>query len=357
MPRHLDQNFLADILDRVEYPWPGYGIPGQVLGVNSEGTMLTFLPPGGAGGPGPANVLTIGTVVDGETASATITGTSPAQVLNLVLPKGAKGDPGAQGIQGIQGNPGVPGAQGPQGPGTTPNEYGDLTEAKITEIQTAAVPWIFIVNPNGDDRTNPAVPASIAGNMSGHMLSWSPDNGWVDYGMWTGVQGPQGPAGTPGSAGVAGPAPNLVIGTVTTGTPGVTISGTTPNYTLNFVLPPGTEGPQGPAGATGPKYIATYAPIVASAISFADGQPDMVARTVTGASTWTFASAPGAGQVQARFLELTNGGLGAQTWPTEVKWQDGVAPTLTSAGVDILAFYTRDGGVTYRGVLWSKDSK
>ena len=47
--------------------------------------------------PGPANVLSIGTVTSGSTASATITGTSPAQVLSLVLPKGEKGDPGAGG--------------------------------------------------------------------------------------------------------------------------------------------------------------------------------------------------------------------------------------------------------------------
>src|SRR6478736_8790978 len=167
MPRHLDQNFLADIIDRAEYPWPGYGVPGQVLGVNADGTKLTFLPPGGAGGPGPANVLTIGTVTQGATASATITGTPPAQVLNLVLPKG---DPGAQGNPGLKGDPGAkgdPGVAGPVGPGTTPNEYGNLTEAKITQIQTAGVPWIFIVNPrqgaNGDNRTNINVPSSIAG--------------------------------------------------------------------------------------------------------------------------------------------------------------------------------------------------
>lgn len=42
------------------------------------------------GGNGPANVLTIGTVTQG-TAAATITGTTPAQVLNLVLPPGANG--------------------------------------------------------------------------------------------------------------------------------------------------------------------------------------------------------------------------------------------------------------------------
>jgi hypothetical protein len=46
------------------------------------------------GEAGPANNLGIGTVENGETAEATITGESPNQTLNLVLPKGEKGDPG-----------------------------------------------------------------------------------------------------------------------------------------------------------------------------------------------------------------------------------------------------------------------
>ena len=58
---------------------------------------------GPQGPAGPANTLTIGTVEDGDVASATITGTSPNQVLNLVLPKGDKGDTGATGEQGPQG--------------------------------------------------------------------------------------------------------------------------------------------------------------------------------------------------------------------------------------------------------------
>ena len=53
--------------------------------------------PGQPGEPGPPNVLTIGTVTQGTEASAEITGESPAQVLNLTLPKGDKGDPGTGG--------------------------------------------------------------------------------------------------------------------------------------------------------------------------------------------------------------------------------------------------------------------
>lgn len=49
---------------------------------------------GRQGDTGPVNVLSIGTVTDGETSSATITGVSPRQILNLVLRRGEKGDPG-----------------------------------------------------------------------------------------------------------------------------------------------------------------------------------------------------------------------------------------------------------------------
>lgn len=49
-------------------------------------------PQGPAGQDGPPNILTIGTVISTEVASATITGTSPNQILNLDLPKGDPGD-------------------------------------------------------------------------------------------------------------------------------------------------------------------------------------------------------------------------------------------------------------------------
>ena len=56
--------------------------------------------PGAPGDPGPANALSIGSVTSGAAASATITGTPPSQVLDLVLPKGEKGDQGdGSGIQ------------------------------------------------------------------------------------------------------------------------------------------------------------------------------------------------------------------------------------------------------------------
>ena len=91
----------------------------------STGTLALGIPQGNkgdtgaTGATGPANVLTIGSVTSGKVASATITGETPNQVLNLVLEKGDKGEQGEQGKQGIQGEQGKQGIQGPQGnPGT-----------------------------------------------------------------------------------------------------------------------------------------------------------------------------------------------------------------------------------------------
>jgi hypothetical protein len=58
---------------------------------------------GNQGPAGPANTLAIGTVTTGaagSSADATLTGDSPAQTLNLVIPRGDKGDQGDQGPAG-----------------------------------------------------------------------------------------------------------------------------------------------------------------------------------------------------------------------------------------------------------------
>ena len=59
-----------------------------------------------AGPVGPANTLSIGSVTKGDDASATITGEAPNQTLNLVLPKGDQGPQGVAGPKGDQGNTG-----------------------------------------------------------------------------------------------------------------------------------------------------------------------------------------------------------------------------------------------------------
>lgn len=65
---------------------------------DENGTTTTQVTDGTNGTDGAPNTLTIGTVESGANASATITGDSPNQVLNLVLPKG---DTGASGTDGF----------------------------------------------------------------------------------------------------------------------------------------------------------------------------------------------------------------------------------------------------------------
>jgi len=95
--------------------------------------------------------------------------------------------------------------------------------------------------------------------------------------------------------------------------------------------------------------------VAASAISAATG--NYFTKTATGALSWTISGVPTSSYTYGFVLELTNGGLGTQTWFTGTKWPGGTAPTLASAGVDILVFITRDGGTTWRGNLVQGDSK
>ncbi len=99
---------------------------------------------GEKGDKGDVNKLVIGIVEKGEEASASITGDSPNQILNLVLPKGNKGDKGEQGIQGIQGPKGEQGLKGDkgdkgdigeQGPKGEKGDKGDTGNSGITPVK------------------------------------------------------------------------------------------------------------------------------------------------------------------------------------------------------------------------------
>lgn len=65
---------------------------------DEQGTTTAQVLDGTDGADGTPNTLTVGSVVSGEYASATITGTTPNQVLNLVLPQGEQGEAGDDGV-------------------------------------------------------------------------------------------------------------------------------------------------------------------------------------------------------------------------------------------------------------------
>jgi hypothetical protein len=186
--------------------------PNQIIDLVLPQGNTGLTGPAGASGPaGPANNITIGTITNGTSASATLTGSAPNQVLNLVLP---------QGLTGPQGSPGTNGMPGVQGPAGATNNLimGSVmsgSSASATITGTAPNQTLNLVLPQG--------PAGPQGN--------------------TGLQGP---AGAPGAT---GPSTTIAIGSVTNGaSASATLTGTAPNQTLNLVLPQGAAGPAGPAG-------------------------------------------------------------------------------------------------------------
>jgi hypothetical protein len=73
--------------------------------------------------------------------------------------------------------------------------------------------------------------------------------------------------------------------------------------------------------------------------------------TLSGAQTLTISNVATSGSVSAFVLEVTNGGSAALTFFSGVTWAAATPPTLTAAGVDTLAFFTSDGGTTWRGFV------
>lgn len=78
--------------------------------------------------------------------------------------------------------------------------------------------------------------------------------------------------------------------------------------------------------------------------------------TTSASTNWSITNTP-SNRAVGFVLALTSGGAQPQTWPSAVKWPNGVAPTLTAAGQDTLTFITDNGGTAWRGVLSIKDSR
>ena len=191
------------------------GDPGDTGPQGPKGDKGDTGPQGDPGKPGATPVLTIGTVMTGSNASASISGTAENPKLNLILPRGETGPKGDTGPQGDKGDTGPKGADGAQGQtGATPNlSIGTVTsgtEAVATITGTAEAPVLNLTLPKGD----------------------------------------KGDKGDPGSGGssTGGGTTDLTIGTVTSGT---TASAEIVGGKLNLVLPKGDTGAKGDTGDKG----------------------------------------------------------------------------------------------------------
>lgn len=79
--------------------------------------------------------------------------------------------------------------------------------------------------------------------------------------------------------------------------------------------------------------------------------------TVSGAVSISFQNVLASPLVDDVILEVTNGGSAVVTFPASVKWDKGAPPEMPATGISILGFYTRDGGVTWRGHVMAANSK
>lgn len=84
---------------------------------------------------------------------------------------------------------------------------------------------------------------------------------------------------------------------------------------------------------------------------------NIVTANVTGNITFTFTNPSPAGTHTGFMIYLSNGGSHTLTWPSNVKWSNGINPTLTTTGIDILTFTTKDIGVTWNCLLLGLDNK
>ena len=157
------------------------------------------------GVPGPANTLTVGTVTKApdDTAVVTITGTSPNQTIDFVLPRGLQG---IQGIQGTTGATGATGATGPTGPQGDKGDKGDTGNTGATGSQGIQGE----TGPKGDKGdtgdTGDTGPTGATGSTGakGDTGDQGPTGATGSQGI-QGIQGIQGEVGATGATGATGP--------------------------------------------------------------------------------------------------------------------------------------------------------
>ena len=98
---------------------------------------------------------------------------------------------------------------------------------------------------------------------------------------------------------------------------------------------------------TGGRY--TNAVTAMGALNVDMSQGNYFTKTITtGTNTFTFSNPPASGTVGSFTLELTHTG-GTAAWPSEVKWPEDTAPTLSTGKTHLFVFITDDGGSRYRG--------
>ena len=84
---------------------------------------------------------------------------------------------------------------------------------------------------------------------------------------------------------------------------------------------------------------------------------NLFTKSVNSSTTFSVLNCLSSGTSNSFILELVNAGAFTITWFSGIKWAEGIAPILTASGVDVLGFYSYDGGVTWKGLVLGNDMK
>lgn len=101
------------------------------------------------------------------------------------------------------------------------------------------------------------------------------------------------------------------------------------------------------AGGTLPgAVVENLLPLSGTSVSLDLTAANNFTHNVTADTTFTVTANTG-NSFQLGTLVLTNGGAHTVTWPSSFKWAGGTPPLLMASGIDVITFFTIDGGATY----------
>ena len=109
---------------------------------------------------------------------------------------------------------------------------------------------------------------------------------------------------------------------------------------------------------TAVSYNETYAAVSSSgnATTVDCETGNVFTHTLTENTTFTFSNPPSSGTAYGFLLKVVQDASASGytvTWPSSVDWASATAPTLTATAdaVDVLSFYTHDGGTNWYGFV------
>ena len=155
--------------------------------------------------------------------------------------------------------------------------------------------------------------------------------GWLQI---SGQDGATGPTGSFDSSGVIHCAGISSDGGITVGGPS--------NFLDNDVSRPNLKDYSEDVNAIGTVTSNT-------AVNFENGNVQTV--TIGGNCEFSFSNPPASGKAGTVTLLITNGGAHTTTFASAIKFPGGVAPSLTTSGIDIVSFVTTDGGTNIYGFI------